>query len=386
MQKTLLLLMATLVITGCHKKEMFTINGTIRENTKKVIYLNRLNINTLVLLDSSKVSKSGKFHFRVRSKNPDFYHIGYSDKEFVTILAEPGEKIKINFSGKNLLDGYSITGSKGSEQVRMLEQRLSETKSRLDSLRNEYDKISDKSGFEEKKEVINAKYVEIVKDLRKKNIEFIIENLRSMASIMALYQKIDDDTYVLYDQRDLQYMKLVSDTLSSLYPNSANVKALTEDFKNELNRMYARQIQNIANTKSEIKLDPNLEDINGRRISLSSLKGKIVLLTFWSAQSKECIADNLQLKQIYSRYRNRGFEIYQINLDSSEEVWKNSVRFDDLPWISTREDDPGNPVNARLFNVKVLPANYLFDRSGEIAGSNIFGRQLQIKLDQMINN
>jgi hypothetical protein len=207
-----------------------------------------------------------------------------------------------------------------------------------------------------------------------------------MASIMALYQKIDDDTYVLYDQRDLQYMKLVSDTLSSLYPNSANVKALTEDFKNELNRMYARQIQNIANTKSEIKLDPNLEDINGRRISLSSLKGKIVLLTFWSAQSKECIADNLQLKQIYSRYRNRGFEIYQINLDSSEEVWKNSVRFDDLPWISTREDDPGNPVNARLFNVKVLPANYLFDRSGEIAGSNIFGRQLQIKLDQMINN
>ncbi len=68
MQKTLLLLMVTLVITGCHKKEMFTINGTIRENTKKVIYLNRLNINTLVLLDSSKVSKSGKFHFRVRSK------------------------------------------------------------------------------------------------------------------------------------------------------------------------------------------------------------------------------------------------------------------------------------------------------------------------------
>lgn len=385
-KQILTLLSVILVLTGCNKKDLFTINGTLKENSKKVIYLNKLNINALVLIDSSKVSKSGKFHFRVRSKYPDFYHIGYSDNEFVTILAEPGEKIKIDFGGKNLLEGYSVTGSKGSEQVRMLEQRLAETKTRLDSLRNEYEKASGKPGFEEKEAVLNTKYIELVKDLRKKNIEFIIENLRSMASIMALYQKIDDDTYVLYDQRDLQYMKLVSDSLTSAYPNSANVKALTEDFKNELNRMYSRQIQNIANTRTEMKLDPNLEDINGRRIALSSLKGKIVLLTFWSAQSKECIADNLQLKQLYARYRNRGFEIYQINLDENQEMWKNGVRFDDLPWISTREDDPGNPVNARLFNVQTLPANYLFDRNGEIAGSNLFGRQLQIRLDQLLNN
>lgn len=386
MKRMLPLLLVVIILTGCHKKDLFTINGTLKEKTEKVIYLNKLNINTLVLIDSSKVSKSGKFQFKVRSNDPDFYHIGYSDKEFVTILAEPGERIRVEFTGKSLLDGYYVTGSKGSEQVCMLEQRLAETKTRLDSLRNEYKKASGKPGFEEKEAVLNEKYVELVKDLRKKNIEFIIENLRSMASIMALYQKIDDDTYVLYDQRDLQYMKLVSDSLTSAYPNSANVKALTEDFKNELNRMYARQIQNIANTRTEMKLDPNLEDINGKRIALSSLKGKIVLLTFWSAQSKECIADNLQLKQLYSRYRNQGFEIYQINLDENPEVWKNGVRFDDLPWISTREDDPGNPVNARLFNVQALPANYLFDRSGEITGSNLFGRQLQIKLDQLLNN
>ena len=148
---------------------------------------------------------------------------------------------------------------------------------------------------------------------------------------MALYQKTDENTYVLYDQRDLQYMKLVSDSLSTIYPNSPNVKALTEDFKNELNRMYTRQIQNIAETKSEVRLDPNLEDINGRRIRLSSLKGKIVLLTFWSAQSRECIEDNLQLKQLYGKYKNRGFEIYQINLDASEEVWRNGVKFGQVP-------------------------------------------------------
>lgn len=375
-----------LVIAGCHRKEMFTISGTIREKTSDMIYLNRLNINTLVLTDSSKVSKRGRFHFKVRSKVPEFYQIGYSEKEFVTILAGPGEKIRINFSGKSLPDGYSVTGSVGTEQVQMLEQRLAAAKIRLDSLQNVYKKASGQPGFEKTDSALSARYLELLKDLRRKNIEFIISNLKSMASIMALYQKTDENTYVLYDQRDLQYMKLVSDSLSKVYPNSPNVKALTEDFKKELNRMYARQIRNIAETKSEARLDPDLEDINGRRIRLSSLKGKIVLLTFWSAQSRECLADNLQLKQLYGKYRNRGFEIYQINLDASEEVWRNGVRFDDLPWISTREDDPGNPANARLFNVRALPANYLFDRSGTIAGSNLFGRQLQIKLDQMLNN
>ncbi len=84
------------------------------------------------------------------------------------------------------------------------------------------------------------------------------------------------------------------------------------------------------------KLDPELKDIDGKRISLSSLKGKYVLLTFWSFRSKECIVENLQFKEYYKKYKNKGFEIYQINLDESEQDWKKAVKFDELPWISTQ--------------------------------------------------
>ena len=135
----------------------------------------------------------------------------------------------------------------------------------------------------------------------------------------------------------------------------------------------------------ETKLDPDLKNTDGKRIALSSLKGKYVLLTFWSIQSKDCIAENLQLKQLYKLYNKKGFEIYQINLDENEEAWKRAVEFDELPWISTREDDPDNPVNARLFNVKALPTNYLFDKEGKIIGTNLHGKALQIKLDQLFN-
>ncbi len=385
MKRFFILLLSVLMLSACQKKNTFTVNGIVKEEKQKMIYLKRIIIDTPVLIDSSRISKSGRFGFRVKSDEPDFYQVGYSDAEFITLLAEPGEKITISFEGKNLFDHYNIAGSEGSEKVRMLDLRLAEGKRKLDSLIILYEKASAEPGFDIKGPELEKEYTDVLKDLRQKNIEFIITNLHSMASIKALYQRVDDDTYVLNETRDLQYMKIVADTLGKYYPRSKHVQALIRDLRNEMDQMYRNQFMQIASEIPETKLDPNLVDINGRRIALSSLRGKYVLLSFWSARSRECIADNLQLKEFYRKYRNSGFEIYQINLDENEDDWKSAVRFDELPWINTREDDPGNPVNARLFNVKSLPANYLFDKNGEIIGSNLRGRALQIKLEQLFN-
>jgi peroxiredoxin len=386
MKRSLFLLLPLLLAAGCQDKNSFTIKGVIREPQKKAVALNRVDVNRLALIDSSKISSNGSFKFRVKATEPDFYQLGYSDSDFVTILAEPGEKIEIIFNGKNLSGNYTITGSEGSENVRMLDMRLAVAKRKLDSLRVVYNNASGKPGFDEKKSLIESEFSNILKELRNKNIEFIISNPKSMASLKAVYQRIDDNTYVLYEPRDLQYMKIISDSLGRYYPNSKNVKALTEDLKKELNQMYSRQIQNMASKFPELKLNPDLKDINGKRIALSSLKGKVVLLAFWSIESKECIVDNLQLKDIYKTYNKKGFEIYQINVDESEEKWKAEVKFDELPWISTKEDDPLNLENARLYNVKTLPANYLYDRDGTIIGSNLHGKSLLIKLTQLFNN
>jgi thiol-disulfide isomerase/thioredoxin len=177
----------------------------------------------------------------------------------------------------------------------------------------------------------------------------------------------------------------VTDSLTRHYPNSKHVKALARDLNNELNKMYAEKLGTIANELPQAKLDPDLKNTVGKRIALSSLKGKYVLLTFWSFRSKECIVENLQLKEFYKIYKNKGFEIYQINLDESEADWERAVRYDELPWISTREDDPSNPVNAKLFNVTRLPANFLFDREGKIISSNLHERSLQLKLEQLFS-
>ena len=386
MKRILFLLTLAYIAAGCKDKSSFSVDGVIKGEAGKYIYINRVDVNTPVLIDSSKINKKGAFRFRVRASEIDFYQLGFSTANFITLLTEPGEKIKLMFSSKNIFQNYSINGSPGSSKLQVLDVALAETKRKLDSLTSIYTKASKEPGFDLNGPLIQAEYTDLIKKQRKKNIEFIINNINSLASIKALYQNITPDTYVLYEPHDLQYLKIVTDSLTRYYPNSKHVQALARDFNKQLNKMYADKIGEIANDLPQAKLDPDLMNLEGKRIALSSLRGKYVLLTFWSARSKECVEENLQLKQFYKIYNKKGFEIYQINLDESESAWKTAVRFDELPWISTREDDPGNPVNARFFNVKRLPTNYLFDKEGKIIASDIHDRSLQLKLEQLFTN
>jgi thiol-disulfide isomerase/thioredoxin len=385
MKRILFLLTLIIIFSACKDKSGFTVDGVITGETKKQIYLNRLEVDNLVFIDSAKINSKGEFRFRVKASGTDFYQIGFSESDFITILAEPGEKIKLLFEGKNLFEKYTITGSTGSEKLQFLDNTLADTKRKLDSLGTVYTKAAKEPEFEVAGPLLEEQYNNLLKEQRMKNIDFILKNTGSLASIKAVYQRFSPDAYVLYDPKDLQFMKIVTDSLTLHYPGSKHVQALARDFSKEMNNMYASRLEQIARDLPPTKLDPDLKDVNGRRIALSSLRGKYVLLTFWSIRSRECISENLLLKQYYQLYKNKGFEIYQINVDEDENAWKSAVKFDELPWISTREDDPTNPVNALIFNVKAVPTNYLFDKEGNIIGTNLHGRSLQIRLDQLLN-
>lgn len=386
MKKYLILVIPILIIAGCTGRNSFTVKGSLKNTDKKMVFISRVNVNEIIPVDSVKINDKGIFRLKIRAEEPDFYQVGLSAGNFITLLASPGERIILEFPDERLPESYTISGSEGSEQVRIIDMKLLETKNSLDSIRTLYALAEKEPDNETKRKSLEDEYIKLLQEQRKFNIEFILKNMHSLSAVKALYQQIDEGTYVLFESRDLQYMKIVSDSLKKYYPESKHTKALLTNFKQEMNQFYSRQLEQISSSLPETKLDPDLKDINGRRIKLSSLKGKYVLLTFWSVESRESIAENLQLKEFYRNYNKKGFEIYQINLDQDEEAWKNAVRFDELPWINTREDDPSDPLNARLYNVRSLPANYLYNPEGNIIATNIHGRTLQLKLNQLFNN
>lgn len=384
--RPVIFIMLVLLAVSCNNSDSIIIEGKYPGEGHDYLYINRVNLNKPVPVDSARIRRTGSFRIRMEAEEPAFYTLGFDNNEFITLVAEPGDRINLDFNAGRMQNGYTITGSEESEKIRQLDNKLGQTMLTLDSLSTEYREVTESGGNEEKEAELEELYLNSLKEQRMHNIGFILDNLSKLSAIKALYQRIDENTYVLYEPRDLQYLKLVSDSLSKYYPDIALTNTLMENLESELNQMNIDRITRAAEQYEPINLDANLRNVNGQRIRLSELtKDYYVLLSFWSAESKECISNNMHLKQMYRLYHNRGFEIYQVNLDSDESLWKNAVRFDELPWISVREDDPSNPVIAGLFNINKVPSNYLFDINGDIIGKDLFGRSLKIKLGQIFD-
>jgi peroxiredoxin len=125
--------------------------------------------------------------------------------------------------------------------------------------------------------------------------------------------------------------------------------------------------------------DIELEDMYHAKHSLASLSGDVVLLYFWISESAMCNNINADLKALYERYHDKGFEVYHVSADADEAVWIEAVRQQKHPWISVYG---GNHAEVfTLFNVDTLPKAYIIDREGNIrvAPLNIESLEREIK-------
>ena len=121
----------------------------------------------------------------------------------------------------------------------------------------------------------------------------------------------------------------------------------------------------------------------GKNIKLSSLAGRVILLSFWSTESGRMGGVNADLKEIYERFSERGFEIYQVGIERSKAVWINAVQEQQLPWISVGDMRGEHSPVLGMYNVKSLPANFLIDREGNIVAKNIYGNDLELQLEKL---
>ena len=81
MKRTLFLLILVVVFTGCQNKNKFSVEGVINGESQKYIYLSRLDVDTPIMIDSAKIRSKGRFNFKVRATETDFYQIGLTPDE-----------------------------------------------------------------------------------------------------------------------------------------------------------------------------------------------------------------------------------------------------------------------------------------------------------------
>lgn len=135
---------------------------------------------------------------------------------------------------------------------------------------------------------------------------------------------------------------------------------LEQGYQRELTRKAAEKATEVGNPAPEF----TLKDLNGKDFSLSSLKGKYVVLDFWGSWCGWCIKGIPEMKKSYEKYKGK-IEFVGIDCNDTEKKWKDAVAEHQLPWINVR--NAGEPDVAVMYAISGYPTKYVIDPEGKIA-------------------
>ncbi|MFC2114913.1 peroxiredoxin family protein [Bacteroidota bacterium] len=369
-------------ILSCSRGEQIQVRGIVDNGDRRMIYLDEQGLGEIRKVDSSRLKQNGSFMLKDRILVPTFYNLHKGDQSIIPLLIQPGDRVEIRTDLKDFASKYDLSGSEESHHLLELNQRMLRTQSSLDSLLEVIENNPD-AGQETLEESQTASDY-IIQAQRRFSIQFILDHMNSMAAIYALYQKFDDDNFVLYTNRDIQLLKITSAVLDTLYPESEYVKFLSRDAANLEGMLKNREWQNIMESLPSSTPDIRLPNPDGDTISLSSQKGKIVLLSFWASWDEASVSINRDLKRLYDRYHKNGLEIYQVSFDGELEEWISAIKFDELPWINVSELSYPESIVAARYNVNEIPAIYLINRQGDILERNNNVFELERRISALI--
>jgi peroxiredoxin len=131
-------------------------------------------------------------------------------------------------------------------------------------------------------------------------------------------------------------------------------------------------------------LDFTQNDINGKPVSLSSFRGKYVLLDLWASWCRPCRDENPNVVKAFKKFSNKSFTILGVSLDKEKESWLKAIQKDGLTWTHVSDLQYWSNSVAALYHVTGIPQNFLIDPNGKIVGKNLRGEELEAKLCELL--
>ena len=378
--KKILCLFSIVLLFACSQPNHFTLTGTIKgiDNDQLVIGTFSRETMSIIGIDTIPVIE-GQFEYALPSIETTSYLFQLLEAEvsFSSILenghlslvadvadASRGYIQKLELTGSINYDltqqfhGMSETIMERSEFVeckavytKMMEAYESKDYEVYDDLKEEYHEISG----ELSKEVWKAQ-----KALLEQNIDkhFVIQVFPFINGDASLDEMLD---------------------LYNALPEASKQNPMIVDVKADIDAKQAIQPGKQAP-------DFTLKTDDGEDFSLTSLKGQYVLIDFWASWCKPCRASFPHMKELYTKYHAKGFEIVGVTNDTNQGMWKTAIEEDQIPWIHVADDfsDKGKPARViSEYGMDFLPSTVLIDPNGVIIAKLLHGDKLDKQLEEI---
>ena len=385
-KKLFLYLYAAMLIAGC-KNNTVRISGTLSNPVNgEYIFLDELKSNELKPVDSIKISDKGTFNFKQEVKLPSFYLLKFNDNNFLTMLVEPGERIILNAHHDSLNYPVSVSGSKGTGLMAEYNKNLRKTINKLSALNKIYNQNVDSTKLPAVMHSLDSTAQNYLNEINTYTKRYINNNINSLVSLVALYQQVAPNVYVLSPAKDIKYFVKVDSSMFKLYPEYEPVITLHEQVKELVAGMQGKSEIATASGQGTEAPEISLPTPKGDTIKLSSTRGSVVLLDFWASWCSPCRQESPNLVKAYNLYHKKGFQIYQVSLDKTRDAWIKGIQDDQLEkWIHVSDIKYWNSVVVPIYKIESIPFNFLLDKDGRIIASNLRGEKLQVKLAELFN-
>ncbi|HEU5364253.1 MAG TPA: TlpA disulfide reductase family protein [Hanamia sp.] len=342
----------------------FVINGNLEKIKDGTIFLNIYKEDE-TFRDSAFI-KDGKFKFTGFVNSPFFASLTMPERknDYFTFYVEP-TTMEVTGRGDSL-KLLTVKGSSINSDDKLLQERMKaiskweagNSKIYEEAYKNQNRKVMDS---------LDQVDYDILAAKRKVVSAFVKENPKSIRSAMAILENY------------------------AYYAEASDVEPLYNELDKKIkNSAKGKEIKKMIDTYAKVAIGKTAPDIiqftpDSSTLSLSSLKGKYVLIDFWASWCGPCRRENPNVVAAFNQFKDKDFTVFGVSYDTKKSAWLKAIAADHLNWNQVSDLKGWKNSTSDEYGIKAIPSNLLVDKNGVIIAKNIFGDKLLKKLHEVLD-